>query len=285
MAMRPAPIAVSYLGYPGTTGATFVDYLIGDRIVTPLAHAKDYTETLVHLPHCYQVNDDRRTIAAPPTRADVGLPDEAVVLCCFNQTYKINEDVVDVWADILRRAPRTVLWLLARAGEDGVPGRLVAQFAARGIAPDRLVFARHRPHAEYLALYRLADLFVDTWPYNAHTTASDALWAGCPVLTIAGETFAGRVAASLLTAVGLATNIAPDRANYVSLAVAWAGDPARLAAMRRQLETSVRSSPLFDTAATTRAIEAAYVEMAEQFKANRRAPILLRDDDAATDAA
>ena len=275
MALRPAPIAVSYLGYPGTMGAPFIDYLIGDRLVTPLAEASDYSETLVHLPDSYQITDDRRAIADAPTRADLGLPDDAVVLCCFNATYKINEDVVRAWASILNFVPHAVLWLQVRGDHKPTRARLRMNLSALGVTPDRVVFADQRPHAEYLAQYRCADLFLDTWPYNAHTTASDALWAGCPVLTRRGDTFAGRVAESVLVAAGLEDLVMPDRASYIQTAVALSNDRARLAVLKERVASTVRSSPLFDTEATTRAIEAAFVEMAAQHRAGRRDPIVL----------
>jgi predicted O-linked N-acetylglucosamine transferase (SPINDLY family) len=282
VAMRPAPIVVSYLGYPGTSGATFVDYLIGDRVVTPLAHAPDYSETLVQLPHSYQINDDRRTIAEPPTRASLGLPEDAVVLCCFNSTYKINLDVIDAWVAILQGVPDAVLWMLGRGYDGGTAERLKAIIVGRGIDASRIVFAATRPHAEYLALYKRADLFLDTWPYNAHTTASDALWAGCPIITLQGDTFAGRVAASLLGALGITNGIAPDRTNYIATAIAWASDRARLAAMRTLVEERRVAMPLFDTKATTRAIEAAYIAMARQHADGRRTPILIAADGTVT---
>ena len=264
MARRPAPIAVSYLGYPGTMGAPFIDYLIGDATVTPLAHRDDYGETLVLLPHSYQVNDDRRVVGEAPTREMLGLPGSATVFCCFNQTYKIGADVFDAWCEILMRCADSVLWLLTRADDESLRQRLRREATSRGVDPRRLVFGDTRPHAEYLALYRRADLFLDTWPYNAHTTASDALWAGCPVLTFAGETFAGRVAASLLKAVGLADAIADGRADYIEAAVRLGGDRATLRAWRERLERDVATSALFDTTRTTRAIESAYLRMAGQ---------------------
>lgn len=277
MALRPAPIAVAYLGYPGTTGASFVDYLIGDGVVTPAGHRDDYTETLVRLPHSYQVNDDRRKMGEAPPRAALGLPDDAVVFCCFNSTYKLTPDVFDAWAAILAQVPGSVLWLLTRGDDDALRDRLRREAASRGLAPDRLVFGDTRPHADYLALYRRADLFLDTWPYNAHTTASDALWAGCPVLTLLGETFAGRVAASLLTAVDRSEGIAHDRDGYIAQAVAWGRDRTSLVTLRTRFERAVRSMPLFDTRRTTRAIEAAYLEMAAQQRAGRRDAIDIED--------
>lgn len=277
MARRPAPIAVSYLGYPGTMGAPFVDYLIGDAIVTPLAHAADYAETLVLLPHAYQINDDRRTMATAPTRAALGLPVDAVVFCCFNNLYKITGDVFDAWVDILMRSPRSVLWLLSRADDEAIRNRLRREAVARGLDPQRIVFSDTRPHADYLALYQRADLLLDTWPYNAHTTASDALWAGCPVLTFTGKTFASRVATSLLNAVAMPEGIAVDRADYVARAVAFGVDRASLDALRFRLARELRSAPLFDTRRSTRAIEAAYGRMAEQFGSGKREPIIIAD--------
>ena len=273
MAKRPAPIQVSYLGYPATMGASFIDYLIGDAIVTPLAHRDDYSETLVQLPGSYQINDDRRVIGATLDRRTLALPDDAFVYCCFNNVYKIGTSMFDAWMRILRDVPRGVLWLLTRADDDFTRNNLRREAMARGIDPARLVFADARPHAEYLALYRHADLFLDTWPYNAHTTASDALWVGCPVLTTIGDTFAGRVAASLLSAVGMLELIATGRERYIAMAVEIAFDRARSRALRERLLASVRSSTLFDTAMTTRAIEAAYRAMADQYRSGKREPI------------
>jgi protein O-GlcNAc transferase len=267
-ALRPAPIQLAYLGYPGTLGAPFIDYLIGDAVVTPAAHALDYSEALVQLPGSYQVNDRERPIAEPPPRTALGLPSEGIVFCSFNSAFKLNPVVFDAWAKILEALPQSVLWLLIRSAEpehDPVVANLRRELAARGLDPRRLVFASARPNPEYLGLYRHADLFLDSWPYNAHTTASDALWAGCPLLTWLGETFASRVAASLLTAVGLPELIAANAADYVERAIEVARDPGALAGYRRRLSGPGRHSALFDTAATTRALEAAYLGMAEQY--------------------
>ena len=274
-ALRPAPIQVSYLGYPGTMGAAFIDYLIGDAIVTPLAHAAAYAETVIQLEGSYQVNDQARAIATPPSRTELGLPPDATVLCSFNSAFKLNAAVFDAWAKILKAVPESVLWLLARSAEperDPLVINLRREAAARGLDPQRLVFAAARPNPEYLGLYRHAALFLDTWPYNAHTTASDALWAGCPVLTWLGETFAGRVAASLVTAVGLPELVCADPDSYTERAIALARDPAALAGYRRYLSGPGRQSALFDTAATTRALEAAYLGMAEQYQRGVREP-------------
>jgi predicted O-linked N-acetylglucosamine transferase (SPINDLY family) len=275
LALRPAPIQVHYLGYPGTIGGGLCDYLVGDAIVTPPAHAADYAETLALLPHSYQVNDRERPIMPPPSRQALELPRDAVVLCCFINLYKRNPQVFDAWARILDAVPAAVLWLLVRDAAHPAIGHLRREAVRRGIDARRLVFATARPNPEYLGLYRHADLFLDTWPYNAHTTASDALWAGCPVLTCQGETFAGRVASSLLHAVGLPGLVAVSVDDYVARAIALAGDAAELARLRAWLEGPGRASPLFDTAATARALESAYETMAAQYREGVRAPIAI----------
>jgi predicted O-linked N-acetylglucosamine transferase (SPINDLY family) len=273
LALRPAPIQVHYLGYPGTIGGGLCDWLVGDAIVTPPAHAADYAEALALLPHSSQVNDRERPIAAPPPREALELPDDAVVLCCFNNLYKLNAEVFDAWARILAAVPAAVVWLLVRdAAHPGI-GNLRREAVRRGIDARRLVFATTRPNPQYLALYRHADLFLDTWPYNAHTTASDALWAGCPVLAWRGESFAGRVAASLLHAVGLPELVADSVDDYVARAIALAQDAGERARLRAYLEGPGHASPLFDTRATTRALEAAYQQMADQHRRGVREPI------------
>ena len=271
VALRAAPIQVNYLGYPGTMGAGFMDYVIGDAIVTPFEHAADYSEAIVQLPASYQINDRGRPIAATPSRHTLGLPEKSMVFCCFNAAYKINPAVFDAWTRILHAVPNSVLWLLARGDEDPAQDNLRREAAARGIEPERLRFATYRANTEYLALYRSADLFLDTWPYNAHTTASDALWAGCPVLTWMGDTFAGRVAASLLRAVGLPELVMPDVESYITHAIEFGREPERLAPLRSRLNNDGRASPLFDTAATTRALEDAYLTMAAQARNGLRA--------------
>jgi predicted O-linked N-acetylglucosamine transferase (SPINDLY family) len=266
LALRPAPIIVHYLGYPGTLGAGLADYLIGDSIVTPPSHAADYAETLAVIPGSYQVNDRKRPIGETPSRDSLGLPATAFVFCSFNQTYKNNPQVFDAWMTILKAVPDAVLWLLVRTDGDPAIAHLRREAQARGVAPERLVFARHRPNPEYLALYRHADLFLDSWPYNAHTTASDALWAGCPVLTVLGTTFAGRVGASLLTAVGLPELVTANVSDYVATAIRLARDADELRRLKQHLAGPGRSSPLFDTVATTRALEAVYEGMAAQYR-------------------
>lgn len=258
LAHRPAPVQASYLGYPGTLGAPFIDYLIADRFVIPEDERRFYSEKVVYLPGSYQVNDAQRAIAAAPGRAQCGLPAQAFVFCCFNNSYKILPPLFGAWMRLLRDVPGSVLWLL----EDNAAARRNLQETARlrGIDPARLVFAPRVPPAEHLARHRAADLFLDTLPYNAHTTASDALWAGLPVLTCVGATFAGRVAGSLLQAVGLDELITANLQQYEALALALARDPGRLAGLRQALEQG-RGRRLFDTDRFRRGLEAAYLRM------------------------
>ena len=262
LAARPAPLQVSYLGFPGTTGAPFMDYLLADAIVVPPGEERCYSERIVRLPHCYQVNDATREIApSSPSRAQAGLREEDFVFCCFNHAYKITPEVFAVWTRLLRRVPRARLWLL----EDDAAASATLRAAAlgRGIDPARLVFAPRLPHAEHLARHRLADLSLDTLPCNAHTTASDALWAGLPALTCAGTTFAGRVAASLLAAIGLPELVTRSLQEYEDLAAALAAEPRRLAGYRERLARNRREQPLFDSDRLRRGLEAAYQTMWE----------------------
>lgn len=262
LAHRPAPIQAAYLGFPGTTGASFIDYVIADPIVVPLDRQPCFTEKIVHMPDCYQANDSTRRIAAHvPTREEEGLPAARFVFCCFNTSRKIAPPVFDAWVRLLRAIPGSVLWLL-RDGEDA--GRnLRLEAAARGIDPARLVFADRVAPDEHLARHRLADLFLDTSPYNAHTTASDALWAGLPLLTCRGETFAARVAASLLNAVGLPELVTESLEEYETLALRLATDDALRRRFRVRLEENRLTRPLFDTERFRRHIEAAYRTMWE----------------------
>jgi predicted O-linked N-acetylglucosamine transferase (SPINDLY family) len=202
------------------------------------------------------------------------------VFCSFNNLFKFNPEVVDIFSQIVSRVPGAVLWLLDRSGREPGLANLRRAFAARGVAADRVIAAHGRPNAEYLALYHHADLFLDTWPYGAHTTASDALWAGCPVLTRHGDTFASRVATSLVRAVGLPALVADDERDFVERAVRLAGDPGERSRLRAHLAGPGRASALFDTAATTRALEAAYRTMAAQFRTGRRAPFRVDATDA-----
>ncbi|WP_448207827.1 O-linked N-acetylglucosamine transferase family protein [Azospirillum sp. sgz302134] len=260
LAARPAPVQVNWLGYPGTMGAPYIDYVLADPVVIPPGEETLYSEAVVRLPHCYQPNDRRRAIAErTPSRADCGLPAEGFVFCCFNSPYKLTPAQFDLWARLLRAVPGSVLWLYAPTAL--VAGNLRREGEARGLAPDRLVFAPPRPLPDHLARHRLADLFLDTLPYNAHTTASDALWAGLPVLTCRGATFAGRVAASLLHALDLPELVTETPAHYEATALALARDPARLGALRDRLAAARTTAPLFDTPRFTRHLEAAYRAM------------------------
>jgi predicted O-linked N-acetylglucosamine transferase (SPINDLY family) len=259
-AHRPAPIQVNYLGFPGTMGAPFMDYVIADETVVPVGNERFYAEKIVRLPTCYQVNDAKRAIsAATPSRGAAGLPSQGFVFCCFNQSYKITAPVFDIWMRLLRRVDGSVLWLIR--SNELAEKNLRAEAAARGIDPRRLVFAENQGLEDHLARHRLADLFLDTLPYNAHTTASDALWAGLPVLSCRGSTFAGRVASSLLRAAGLPDLITENLADYEALALALAQDAPRLAALRSRLAQNRSTSLLFDTDRQRRHIEAAYGTM------------------------
>jgi len=268
LAYHPSPIQVNYLGYPGTMGADFIDYIIVDPFVVPADQQPFYTERLVHLPDCYQCNDDKRAIAErTPSRTECGLPQHGFVFCCFNNSYKITPTFFDIWMRLLRAVPKSVLWLLG--ANTWARANLTREAVARGIEPERLVFAPKLALAEHLTRHRLADLFLDTLPYNAHTTASDALWAGLPLLTCAGNTFAGRVAGSLLRAIGLDELVTTALEEYEALALRLAREPERLARLRARLERNRRTHPLFDTARFTRNLEAAYRRIWETWRAGR----------------
>ena len=259
-AFRPAPIQVNYLGFPGTMGAAYMDYIIADRFVLPQDERQWFSEKAVYLPDSYQVNDSKRRIAeAAPTRAEAGLPDEGFVFCCFNNNHKILPDMLDVWCRLLREVDSSVLWLIE--GNAAVGKNLRREAEQRGIAGERLVFAPRIGPADHLARHRLADLFLDSLPHNAHTTTSDALWAGLPVLTCLGTTFAGRVAASLLQATGLPELITRSLDDYEALAVSLARDPVLLAGFRERLTRARDICPLFDIDRFRRHIEAAYTTM------------------------
>jgi protein O-GlcNAc transferase len=260
LARRAAPLQVSYLGYPGSMGLPQIDYLVADPIVLPPAECPHYSEQVVYLPDCYQVNDERRAIAAAqPARAAAGLPEGALVFCCFNQPFKITPPVFDLWMRLLQEVPASVLWLLE--DNSAVVANLRREAATRGIAPERLRFAPRLPPAEHLVRHRLADLFLDTLPYNAHTTASDALWAGLPVLTCAGQSFPGRVAASLVQASGIPELVARDREDYLARALELAAKPERLRELRERLAANRAHCALFDTERFCRHLEDAYTTM------------------------
>jgi predicted O-linked N-acetylglucosamine transferase (SPINDLY family) len=264
-ARRPAPVQVSYLGYPGTMGAPYIDYLIADSIVIPPEHSSHYSEAIVRLPESYQPNDLRRQIAAVrPTRRELGLPETAFVYCCFNNPYKITREIFALWMRLLSEIEGSALWLL----EDSptVMDNLRREGASRGVSPERLLFAPRIAPEEHLARHSVADLFLDTLPYNAHTTASDALFAGLPLLTCIGSTFPGRVAASLLETMGPQELIVTSLDDYHSLGLKLARDPAALKALREKLASNRNSSPLFDTKRYARHLEAAYLDMVQRHR-------------------
>jgi predicted O-linked N-acetylglucosamine transferase (SPINDLY family) len=257
------PVQVSYLGYPGTMGAPFIDYLIADECLVPPAERMHYSEKVVYLPECYQVNDSRRGVAErTPDRRELGLPPEGFVFSSFSGCYKITPEVFDVWMRLLERVPGSVLWL--REAIPAAVRNLRSEAARRGVDPERLIFAAGAPQAEHLARHRAADLFLDTLPINAHTTASDALWAGLPLVTCRGSAFAGRVAASVLQAVGMPELITESLGDYEALALNLATTPALLAETRARLARQRLTAPLFDTARSCRHIEAAYSGMWER---------------------
>jgi predicted O-linked N-acetylglucosamine transferase (SPINDLY family) len=262
LAHRPAPIQVSYFGYPGTSGAEFIDYIMADRVVLPSDQQPFFSEKIVHLPDSYQANDPKRQ-AAPivPTRADLGLPEDAFVFTCFNNAYKLSRPMVEIWTRLLKANPNSLLWLTYI--NDSAQANLQQELMSLGVDPSRVILAPLVEQPDHLARLRLADLFLDTLPYNAHTTASDALWAGVPVLTCLGSAFAGRVAGSLLHAVGLPELITNSLEEYETLAQKLAGDPALLGSLRERLSQNLTSHPLFDTQRLTRHIEAAYTTMTE----------------------
>jgi protein O-GlcNAc transferase len=264
-AHRAAPIQVNYLGYPGTLGASYVDYIIADRVLIPEQSRHFYQEKVVSLPNSYQANDRSRRIADRQfSRAELGLPPLGFVFCCFNSAYKITPLVFDSWMRIMQRVEGSVLWLLKDS--DTAANNLRKEAQARGVSEARVIFAERMPSADHLARHRAAGLFLDTLPCNAHTTTSDALWAGLPVLTRAGESFAARVAASLLNAVGLPELITTTVEQYEAIAIALATDPARLARLKDKLNENRLTTPLFDCELFTRDLEQAFVQMYERYQ-------------------
>lgn len=278
LAHRPAPVQVNYLGYPGTLGAGYVDYIIADAQIIPCGDDTHYSEKVVRLPDAYQPNDATRAAAAPvPARADMGLPETGFVFCCFNNCYKITPAIFEIWMRLLTRVAGSVLWLVDENSAASRNLRLAAE--RRGVSAERLIFASRAPYPEHLARHALADLFLDTLPYNAHTTASDALLAGLPVLTCSGNTFPGRVAGSLLRAVALPELVTDCLSDYEDLALKLAVEPFRLSEIRHRLEKNRAHSPLFDTDLFRSRLEEAYIIMHERrekalppasFSVNRR---------------
>jgi predicted O-linked N-acetylglucosamine transferase (SPINDLY family) len=271
LSWRAAPIQVSFLGYPATMGANWIDYIIADPTVIPAENFGCYSEQVVWLPdtfqpNAYQLDHNKSAISKlPPARAECGLPETAFVFCCFNNTYKINPQIFDVWMRLLKAIPESVLWVSKPNAT--AEANLGKEAERRGVSRERIVFASRLPElSDHLARQRHADLFLDTLPYNAHTTASDALWAGLPLVTCLGETFAGRVAASLLKAVGLPELITTSLEDYEALALRLARDPALLGGIKDKLLRNRDTYPLFDTARFTRHLEAAYTTMWQRYQ-------------------
>ncbi|MGO9993417.1 MAG: tetratricopeptide repeat protein [Steroidobacteraceae bacterium] len=258
-AHRPAPVQVSFLAYPGTVGVDFMDYIVADRHVIPERDRIHYAEQVIYLPDSYQANDSARTAAPRPTRREAGLPESAFVFCCFNSNYKLTPSTFAVWMEILQAVPNSVLWLLV--GNPVAVQNLRRETAQRGVAAERLIFAPWQDAAQHLARCALADLFLDTLPCNAHTTASDALWAGVPLVTQAGATFVSRVATSLLHAVGLGHLSVNTRGDYARLAIDLAHQPRALDDLKAHLRRVRDTAPLFDTARYCRHLEAAYADI------------------------
>lgn len=257
-----APIQVTWLGYPGTLANDAVPYLIADAMTVPSAHHAHFAEKIVTLPHCLFPPDDSRAIAPPPSRRDAGLPETGFVFCSFNSAYKILPHMFDIWMRLLAAAADSVLWLAVR--NETAQRNLRAEAERRGIAPSRIVFAPYAASADHLGRHALADLFLDTAPFGAHSTAADALYAGLPVLTWLGDTFPGRVAGSLLTSLGMPELIAADEADYENKALEIARDPALAAALKKKLAAHLKSTPTFDTGHFTRELEAAYDLLAKR---------------------
>lgn len=267
LARRPAPIAVNYIGYPGTLCLPFIDYIVGDATLMPPELATHYSEAIVRLPHGYLPTDRQRPIALPPPRQALGLPPDAFVFCAFSGNYKISPDIFAIWMRLLAAVPGSVLWLVK--GSEDASANLRAQAQQAGIDPARLVFAERTRFDQYLACYTLADLFLDTLPYNALATASDALWAGLPVLTCTGQTYVSRGATSIVRAAGLPELATSTLAEYEALALRLATRPAELAALRLRLQQNRAACPLHDTPAYTRHLEAAYTRMAQRWQSGQ----------------
>jgi predicted O-linked N-acetylglucosamine transferase (SPINDLY family) len=262
---RAAPIQISYLGYPGTMGISSIDYLIADKVLIPADDKSAYSEQIIYLPHSYQVNDSQRSFLRENyTREEFSLPAEGFIFCCFNNNWKITPEVFSCWMQILSAVKNSVLWLFEDNPTAAV--NLREEASNRNIDPNRIVFAKRMSHEKHLARYRLGDLFLDTLPYNAHTTASDALWTGLPVLTCMGNSFAGRVAASLLTNIGLPELITRSLQEYESLAIELATNPDKLTQIKTKLAENRLTTPLFDTPLFTKHIEAAYQAVYDRYQ-------------------
>ena len=264
---RAAPIQVNYLGYPGTMGTDYIDYIIADKTLIPVEAQSCYSEKVAYLPNSYQVNDRKRVVSDKQyTRQELGLPENGFVFCCFNNNFKILPATFEGWMRILKAVEGSILWLLQ--DNPWVVDNLKKEAEKQGIAAHRLVFAERMPLSVHLARHRQADLFLDTLPYNAHTTTSDALWTGLPVLTLMGRSFSSRVAASLLNAIGLPELITNTPEEYEALAIELAINPKKLAEIKLKLANNRLTTPLFDTPLFAKNLESAYTKMYKRYQAD-----------------
>ncbi len=266
---RCAPIQVNYLGHPGTLGTDCIDYIIADKVLIPQKNQKDYSEKIIYLPHCYQVNDSNKKISDKVfTRKELELPKDGFIFCCFNKNYKITPNVFDCWMKILKKVKGSVLWLFEN---NPITIKNLQQEAnKRDVGSDRLIFAKPMALDKHLARHKVADLFLDTFPYTAHTTCSDALWAGLPVLTCTGESFASRVSASLLNAIGLSELVTHTHKEYEGMAIELANNLIRLKEIKNELEKNKLEKPLFNTKLFTKHIESAYTEIHKKYIKNKK---------------
>ena len=264
---RCAPIQVNYLGYPGTSGTNYLDYIIADKVLIPKDNQKYYSEKIVYLPDTYQANDSTKKISDKIfTREELGLPKDGFVFCCFNNNYKITPQDFDIWMRLLKRVKNSVLWILSE--DVNISKNLKKEATLRGVDFNRIVFAEKIKMNEHLARQKVADLFIDTFPYTAHTTASDALWVGLPVLTRIGESFASRVSASLLHAIDLSELVTSSEKEYEDLAVELATNSEKLKEIKNKLKNNRNTKPLFNTQIFTKNIEKAYSLMYERYLKN-----------------
>ena len=269
-AYRAAPIQVNWLGYPGTIGSDFIDYIVVDKIIIPESHKEFYAEKIVSLPYTYMVDDSKRLPSSRVfTRTECGLPENAFIFCCFNNDYKFNPQVLDSWARILLATKDGVMWIPKH--NEYLVGNLTSEFERRSIDSKRIIFSQRQDlMADHLARYMLADLFLDTFPFNAHTTAVDSLKAGVPVLTLMGQSFASRVAASLLNAVGLPELITNTQEEYEALAIELALNPKKLLDIKLNLAKNRLTAPLFNTLLFANNLETAYIKMYESYQADMK---------------
>jgi len=266
LALRPAPIQIHYLGFLGTVGADFIDYIITDEIISPASLASSYTEKFIYMPHTYQINSQQQAIAEIPTKVQCGLPENSFVYCCFNNAYKIDATIFRIWMEILKKQNDAILWLLK--DNEMAKENLIKQVIKHGINPNRVIFAEKIPRAEHLARHRVADIYLDTTLANARTSASDALWAGLPILTCPGDCFSNRVAASLLTAIGLSDMIANNHEDYLEKALYFAEHREELCRIKEKLIANRDTHPLFDTKLFTQHLELAYRKIFENYRLN-----------------